>query len=358
MNERLWARLVNTRHSIPPGEAGVRLRAAKKILLIKLDQSRSHLLAATAVIGNLRHALPDARLFFLAGPHNAAAVQDHPDLDEVVITSLQGPLAPFRFLGTARRFRNEHLDAVLVLSTNFHTLQTAALARQCQPGFVVGLDNELFGTKFARRGYDCVLNPPDDLKMHVVDYHLYLLEGLGIPVSDRRHRLRVTDEQRLRGGELLQGVGLDPSHPILGAQIGGTPHHPERQWPPAYYASVLQRAAQETNFQTVILGDGADLPSINQILALGRTPIPQLLDLPFADYKAVLSRLTFFLTHDGEPAHVAAAVGVPSFFVFISTPPAQWAPYGSHVSVWEDFGRVPSSSEVWARIKPLLESMG
>jgi ADP-heptose:LPS heptosyltransferase len=358
MNKRLLARLVNIRQSITPQEAGTRLRAAKRILLLKVDQSVSHLLAATAVISNLRRALPEARLFFLAGPHNAPAVQDHPDLDEVVVASLQGPLAPFRFLGITRRFRNEALDAALVLSTNYHTLQAAALARQCRPRFVVGLDDEPFGTNFARRGYDCVLHAPDDLKMHVVDYHLSLLEGLGMPVNDRTHRLGVTEEQRRRGGRLLEGAGLDLSRPILGAQVGGTPHDPEHQWPAAYYASILQRAAQETGFQPVILGHGADRPSIDQILALGRTPIPQLLDLPFADYKAVLSRLTFFLTHDGEPVHVAAGVGVPSFFVFLSTPPWQWAPYGSHVSVWEDFGRVPNSSEVWTRIKPLLERVG
>ena len=89
---------------------------------------------------------------------------------------------------------------------------------------------------------------------------------------------------------------------------------------------------------------------------MGRRPLPTLLDLPFEIYKAVLARLTFFLTHDGGPVHVAAGVGVPSYFVFLSTPPWRWAPYGPQISVWEDYGRSPSPAEVWDRARPLLEA--
>jgi ADP-heptose:LPS heptosyltransferase len=189
-----------------------------------------------------------------------------------------------------------------------------------------------------------------------VDYNLTLLERLGIPVTDRRHRVGVTGAQREKATRLLEEAGVNPDGPVLGVQAGGAPAHPERQWPSSHYASVLQRAAGELGYQPVLLGGASDRRTLDAVVALGKRDLPRLLDLPFDTYKAVLSRLDFFITHDGEPVHVAAGVGVPSYFVFLSTPPWRSAPYGAHVSVWEEFGRSPSPAEVWERARPLMEA--
>jgi ADP-heptose:LPS heptosyltransferase len=312
------------------------------------------LLVATSVIRNLRIALPQARLVFVAGPYNANAVLDHPDLDEVVTVSLKGPLGPLRALRVIRNLRRQRIDVGLMLSTISHSASAVALARLCGAGFLTGLDDAPYGSTLAQRSYDCVLSPPEDRKVHIVDYNLTLLERLGIPITDRRHVVGVTLEQRLRAETILAEAGLDLDRPILGVQVGGNLRHPERQWSPVHYAAILQRADREMGFQPMMLGLRQDHPSMDQVQALGKTPIPRLVDLPFPYYKAVLSRLTFFLTHDGGPIHVAAGVGVPSFFVFLYTPPWRWAPYGSHVSVWDEYGRVPEPAEVWTRLKPLL----
>ena len=354
MNDRLAFHLMGKRRPISRDDAGSRLRRAERVLLIKLDQSVSHLLVATPVLRNLRRALPEAEISFLAGPGNADAVKDNPDLDAVSVVSLKGPLGLLRFLRTGRRYRQHALDAAIVLSTNYHTQRAAAMARRCRPQFVVGFDDSPFGTEYAQGSYDCILSPPEDLKAHVVDYHLHMLESLGIPVAEREHVLGVTADQARRGQALLAEVGVAPETPVIGAHVGGVPDRPEQQWSPANYASVLQRAAAEAGFQPVILGTSRDRPSIDTVLSLGKTPIPALLDLSFAEYKAVVARMQFFLTHDGEPVHVAAGVKTPLFAIFLSTPPWRGAPYGPHVSVWEEFGRAPTSAEVWERIKPRL----
>jgi ADP-heptose:LPS heptosyltransferase len=351
----MLARLLGPTQRITAAEAGARLRQAKTILLIKPHQQIGRLLMATPIIRNLRLALPDARLIFVAGQYNAPAVLDHPDLDEVIVACLRGPLAPFRALGLLYRLRRVRADAALVLSTISHSTSAVLLARWSKPGFVVGMDGSPYGSNLAQLGYDCILEQPEDIgQVHMVDCRLTLLEQLGIPISDRRHVLGVTEEQADRGRALLAGAGIDPDRPILGAQVGGTPHRPERQWPPVDYAGVLQRASLEMGYQPLLLGRGRDRPSMEQVQALGKSHIPSLLDLPFPEYKGVLSQLTFFVTHDGGPVHVAAGVGVPSYFIFFSTPPWEWAPYGNHISVWEDYGRVPNSAEVWERMRPLL----
>jgi ADP-heptose:LPS heptosyltransferase len=305
-------------------------------------------LAITPLIRNLRLALPRARLQFVAAPGNAAAVRDHPDLDEVLVAGSSGPLGWLRSLRLARRLRRQRIDVCLPLSS--HT-PTVAFARQTRPTLVLGRgDSE--PSPEATIGFDCLVPPLDEVRIHVVDAHLSLLERLGIPVRDRRHVLGVTEDQRQAADVVLRNAGLDPDQPILGAHVGGAPTDP--QWLPSHYAALLQRAAKELDYRTVILGRAEDRIAVRQVLALGKTAIPALIDLPFETYKGVLSRLRFFVTHDGEPIQIAAGVGVPSFFVFLSTPAWRWAPYGPHVSVWDEGGRIPSASEVWDRVGPRL----
>ncbi len=354
MNDALLTRLLGDPTPLTLEEAGARLRAARSVLLVKPHHKLGDLLVATPLIRNLRLALPRARLVVVAGPYNAPAVLDSPDLDAVEIARLKGPAAPFHGIRLARRLREERFDAGLVLSTIAHSASAVVLARRAAPAFLAGLDSAPSGSPLARLGYDCVVPPPDDLRLHIVDYGLTLLERLGIPVSTREHVLGVTPAQRARAEAILAGAGVDLARPILGVQVGGTPHRPERQWAPANYATVLQRAASDLDYQPVLLGRTPDRPALDEVRSLGRRPVPTLVDLPFAEYKGVLSRLTYFLTHDGGPVHVAAGVGVPSYFVFLSTPPWRWAPYGARFRVWEEFGRIPAASEVWNRLRPLL----
>jgi ADP-heptose:LPS heptosyltransferase len=337
-----------------PAEAGERLRAAKRVLLVKPHHKLGDLLVATPVIRNLRRALTDAELVFVAGRYNAPAVLDNPDLDEVIVAPVKGPAALVRGAGLVRGLRRRRFDVALLLSSISHSGSAVALARLARPGFTAGLDDAPYGSRFARDGYDCVLEPPDDLKCHIVDYNLTLLERLGIPVEYREHVLGVTESQLAAADAVLRDAGLDGDGPLLGIQAGGNLRHPNRLWPPASYAVIAQRARAELGYRVVLLGRRADRPAADEVRRLGHVETPMLLGLPFAVYKAVLRRLGFFITHDGGPVHVAAGVGVPSFFVFLWTSPRRWAPYGAHVGVWEDHTRVPTANEVWDRVRSKL----
>jgi heptosyltransferase-2 len=357
MKERVWSPLLGAPVAVSVDAARERLASARRILLIRMEGSLSELLAATPVVANLRTYLPGARIAFLAASGNADAVRDHPDLERVVAASPRATGSPLYAMLLAHRL-GHGFDAALVLSSASPTPCGLAAARRAGTRLLAGFDDAPQGSRWAARAYDCVLPVPEDPRVHAVDAHLALLECLGVPAIERRHRLCVTGEQRARGRALLAGAGIDVERPVLGLYPGGSPRSPQRQWPPSHYAVVLQRAAKELGVQTVLLGRSADRPTLEQVTALGKSHVPVLLDLPFREFKGVLDALSFFLTHDGEPVHVAAGVGVPSFFVFLSTPAWRWAPYGSHVSVWEDAGGVPSGADVWKRLVPLLAAAG
>lgn len=352
MKHWLWRRSLGRAGRITAAEAASRLRAARHLLFLAPHQSRHNLLITTPVLRNLRIVLPDARISLVAGPGNVDAVRDNPDLDALEVARLDGPLGGIHLSRLAARLRAGKPD--LAVLPDGATLGAVALARQSGARLLVALDDGIPET--LRPAFHCLVPLPEEPKTHVVDRALMLLEELGIPVEDRGLVLGVTDDQRAEAEELLRGVDLDPGQPVLGAWVGGSPRRPEQQWPATHYASVLQHAARDLGWQTLILGRSEDIPTIEQVISLGKTPIPHLLDLSFTETKGVLSRFRFFVTHDGEPAHLAAAVGTPSFVVCLSVPPWQWAPYGSHITVSEEFGQVPASSEVWRRILDRVEA--
>jgi ADP-heptose:LPS heptosyltransferase len=252
----------------------------------------------------------------------------------------------------ARRIAKQNFEAALSLSAYPPNANAMSFLKGLHVGLLVGLDDASANEK--TDSYDCVIPVPDDDR-NVVDHHLSLLEGLGFPVTERQHHLEVTEAQELRGRALLAGAGLTGDRPVLGILPGGAPRHPERQWPASSYASVLQRAMLELEYQVVLLGNSDDTPTLDAVQALGKATIPRLIDLTFEEVKGVLSELDFFITHDGDAVHMAAGVRVPSYFMFLSTPAWRWAPYGSHVAVWSEPDRVPTPADVWGTVRPLLE---
>lgn len=339
-----WKRFHGPTRPVSVDEAGRRLLAARTVRLVDLHRKRRELLAATPLVRNLRLALPGARLTFVASAENADAVRDHPDLDRVETVGFHDPLECFRGYRTVRRLGTETSAVALVLSLD---PVTVAVARRIAPGLVIGPDEE---TAQPPPAVDCLVPPPDESRVHVVDAGLAFLERLGVPIRDRSHRLGVTDAHRRAADEALARAGVEPG-PLFGVHVGGPAG---TGWPPSSYASLLQRAAKELGYRTVLLADADGTGDARQVQALGKTPIPSLVGLPFPVYKGVLSRLAFFLTHDGEPAQIAAGVGVPAFFLFLSTPAWRWAPYGAHITVWDEGGSVPNASDVWERLKPRL----
>jgi ADP-heptose:LPS heptosyltransferase len=340
-----WKRFHGPTHPASLEESGRRLLAAGNVRIVDLRRKRRELLAATPLVRNLRLALPGARLTFIASRENADAVRDHPDLDRVEAVAFSRPLECIRGYRTVRRLGAEPNAVALALSLD---PVTVALARRTAPGLVIGPDEETPNPPAA--AVDCLVPPPDESRVHVVDANLAFLERLGVPIRDRSHRVGVTADQGRAALAALAAAGVEPG-PLFGVHVGGPPG---TGWPASSYASLLQRAAKELGYRTVILGDAGGDGDVRQVQALGKTPIPSLVGLPFPVYKGVLSRLAFFLTHDGEPVQIAAGVGVPSCFLFLSTPAWRWAPYGPRFTVFDEGGTVPNASDVWERIKPLL----
>lgn len=164
---------------------------------------------------------------------------------------------------------------------------------------------------------------------HAVDLNLSFLKVLGMALpQDRTPQLmwRAKPEELAWLKQTIKG-----SRPFVAFHAeAGTP---AKRWPLAHWAALLSSGLLEGRWPVLIGSDAAigkrllNLAPKNSFLDLtGKTSLPQLVTL--------LQQANAVLSTDSGPAHIAAALGRPTF-VFWSgvTSPQNWAPRGLH-SAW------------------------
>ncbi len=164
-------------------------------------------------------------------------------------------------------------------------------------------------------------------KLHQVDYYLYLLEALGLEVTERDLLLPLPEYACQRAAALLADlprprVGLAP-----GAAFG-----PAKRWPVARYRALAYHLRRE-GFSIVVLGGVSERQAGQEIAAeLPRSrSLCGLTDLPTA--AAVIAQLDLFVSNDSGLMHVAAALKCPQVALFGSTDPEVTGPRNPRAEV-------------------------
>ncbi len=101
-------------------------------------------------------------------------------------------------------------------------------------------------------------------------------------------------------------------HPVASAQ--------EKTWPAEGFLEVATELKDHWGTEPVfIAGPGEDLSAFRGFRTLAGAPLGEI--------KRLLSGALFFLGNDSGPAHVAAALQVPSAVIFSTSDPELWGPW-------------------------------
>jgi len=141
---------MSKRERISPEDASARIQDASQLLLVALGASLSELLAATAVIGNLREALPDTKFWCLTDAVGAPAVLDHPAIEEVWIAPDSGWGAVLNRRMLTRRVAKQQFNAALSLSAYPPNANAMSFLKGLHLDVVVGLDDAMVNESKAR----------------------------------------------------------------------------------------------------------------------------------------------------------------------------------------------------------------
>ena len=282
-------------------------------------------LSTTAALRALRDALPEAHITLITGPTLAPFAARYPEIDRIVTAPsfpgvVEGPPDPTASDRFFRAMRSERFD--LALQWHGGGTQSNHFVNQLGAKMTAGFKGD--------DAEPLELWLPYDIRQHESLRYLDLLRLIGIRASDFRSHLPVLPSDR----EELARV-LEPGHLQalrrgrcfgLHASAGGL----SRRWAPDRFAFVADHLAADFHpdviFVTAGPGQEGDSSAVVRAMAARHLAVDLGGRISLGALVALIADLRFFLSNDSGPAHMAAALDVPSVVVFGSAHPINWGP--------------------------------
>jgi heptosyltransferase-2 len=274
----------------------------------------------------LRRECPAARIVALTRPSLAELYEGVEEVDATLCYDPRGVDRGVSGLrAAARRIHSEGFDACLLLPNAF---RAAAFARLAGIPERWGYATESRGFLLTRR----VPPAPRPFGRHQAYYYLELMSGLGYGNSAPDVSLRVKDAARERARALLEREGWNGRASLVGVHPGAT-NSRAKLWSPARFGQVMGKIAAATGSRVVILGGPSEIDLAREVESvLDEPPIRLQGRTSLGELMGVLEALSFFLSNDSGPMHLAAALGVPTLAVFGPTDPKETGPLGRRAS--------------------------
>ena len=311
----------------------------------------------------LRRALPRAHITLATRPWAQGIFDDAPFVDALLILddAARGFRSFFRQTGEWRRRR---FDLALLFPNAFAPALVAAAARV---PFRLG-----YQTDGRRALLTHALDVPAwRAERHEVFYYLNLVAELeqrldGAAEPDARTEpdtltepdtattpelaLAVSDVRRGEARELLTRLGLQLTRPVVALCPGSTNSRAKR-WPSRFYAALADRLIDEAGVDCLLVGAREEMDVSTEVAAqMRRRPYTLTGRTSLSETMAVLSLTDLLITNDTGPAHIAAALKLPSLVIFGPTNPLTTRPFSPLAEVVR---RPPSCAPCMLRECPI-----
>ena len=307
---------------------GLDLASIKRILLIRPD-AIGDMVTATPAIAALREKFPQARITVWGRRYNRPVIAGNPDIDEIIEDDLY-PLIRQRRpigLGQYRRWIATIKEQQFDLAINFGGEFAYALII-----FLAGIRYRI-GDK-GRLLYRWLYNYPvlqrfNSWAIHEVEHHFELLAPLGITLQPGA-RLKVipTPAAVLEGQRLIAAHGLK-GKPLIAFNIGTSGS--DKPWAIERFIDLINIVAVKYQTKVIVLGGPQEKALLEAIAARTAGQAIILGDLSLENLIGLLSQMQLYVANNTGPAHLAAALQVPSVILYTSKfqKPGRWAPWAN-----------------------------
>src|SRR5438132_4912932 len=286
-----------------------------KILLIQLKRI-GDLILTTPAVAAVREKFPDASLTLVISREGKALAPAITGVNKLLV--MPRGLAGF---GTAAAIARQKFDYCIDFTRNDRSALLVLLSRGKKRivSFRIKVRSR-FRTRFYNEFVEHRMRD-----MHVIDYHLALLEPLGISNVSRAVRLQLPKSTREATDELLSAHTIKRDFIVF---------HPgsaraEKFWNARRWADVINHAAENHDVDLVLTGGSSPLEQthISDIKSKVRR---QIVDLSgktdLLTLAALIGKARLLITVDSAPMHLASASRTPQVILFGPTNPFHWRP--------------------------------
>lgn len=292
------------------------------VLIVRPD-GIGDVLLSLPVATQLRQLVPDVNIEFLTSPTVAPLLEQHPDVDAVRTIRLTDPLAELRcaFL--------RGVDVAVFLKPFRRLMWVAWLARV---PIRIATGYRWYSLLANRRIYE----HRSEFSKHESEYNVEMLRGLGLnPHKVKPPRLYVTEHERTIGASYW----VDLPSPRVVVHPGGLS---ARRWRPEYYRDLALELAQ-AGYGVILTGSESEKRQFESN-ALSTVQIPTGIkncmgQLSLRQLMAVMAHAHVVVSGATGPAHMAAALGIPTVSLFDprrNNLPVRWKPLGTGIVLRPD----------------------
>lgn len=310
------------------------------VLIVRPD-GIGDVLLSLPVATQLRNVLPNVTIGFLTSPTVAPLLERHPDVDYVRTIRFTDPL------NELRRAFLQGVEAAIFLKPFRRLMWAAWLARV---PIRVATGYRWYSLLANRRMYE----HRSEFSRHESEYNAEMIRALGLtPQRVTRPTLVLTDEER---GAAESSWAHLPS-PRVVIHPGGLS---ARRWRPEHYRDVAVELAR-TGYGVVLTGSQLEQSQFDQdVLSPASLPAGirnQMGKLSLRELMAVIATAQVVVSGATGPAHIAAALNVPTVSLFDprrNNLPVRWKPLGTGFLVRPD---VPTCGKCIGEVCPYWDCL-
>jgi predicted lipopolysaccharide heptosyltransferase III len=297
-----------------------------KILLIQLKRI-GDLILTTPAIAAVREKFPDAHVTVVISSEGKALAPAITGVNKLLVM-------PRGFAGfkTIAAIVGGKFDYCVDFTRNDRSALLVLLSRAQKR--IVSFRIKM-RSKFRTRFYNEFV-PHRMRDMHTIDYHLALLEPLGISNASRAVRLELPKSAGETADELLSRKRFIIFHPGSART--------EKFWNAQRWADVINHAADNHDVDLVLTGGSSPLEQTHIDDIKSKVP-HEIIDLSgktdLLTLAALIARARLLITVDSAPMHLAAASRTPQVILFGPTNPFHWRPRESPALILQGISRAP-----------------
>ncbi len=298
-------------------------RSVVRNILVRADNWVGDAVMGLPALEGLRHVFPGSSISVLAKPWVAPLFEGHPAVDKVIpFRKGEGAFAnPGEVVRVVRLIRRHRFDLAVLFPNSFEAALLVYLGRV---KYRLGYNTDGRGFLLSHR----VIRSKEILKVHQIEYYLYLLRAMGWKAISKDPSLHVMQEYRDAAGNLLLSAGIRNGDILVGLAPGAV-FGDAKRWPPERFAKIGDWAIQRWGAKIVLMGSPGEVDICNRVSrSMAHRPIDFCGRTRLGEAMGVIGQCDFFVTNDSGLMHISAALGVPTVVVFGSTDAVTTGPRG------------------------------
>jgi lipopolysaccharide heptosyltransferase II len=307
-------------------------------------------LFSTPLIKNLRFYYPKTFIAVAVQKKVAPVLENNPNINKIIYfsrgdfkeLSRQSKFKAFvlllRMLGETKR---HNFDLCIDLSLEHrYSLFLKFLGVRQRLGFNYKQRGRFLTQRIDIDGYE---------NKHVVEYHLELLQLLGIKPVFKKLELFLKQEEKSWAEAFLVKNGALKDDLIVGITPGGGASWGEqsylKHWSAKNYARVADELADRFGAKIIIFAGTSDRIIAESVIQMMRQPVIDMIArTDLRQFMALIGQCKLIITNDAGPLHIAAALGIKSISIFGPVNEQVYGPYPPHpdnVVIKKDFSCRP-----------------